>query len=53
MRFKEHRLEDRIKNALVELSTLTEADARDAKLVDFMRIQTLRNSLRAELQRVV
>jgi hypothetical protein len=53
LRFKEHRLEDRIKNALVELSTLTEADARDAKLVDFMRIQTLRNSLRAELQRVV
>jgi len=53
LRFKEYRLEDRIKNALVELSTLTEADARDAKLVEFMRIQTLRNSLRAELQRVV
>ena len=53
LRFKEYRLEDRIKTALVELSTLTDEDARDAKLVEFMRIQTLRNSLRAELQRVV
>ena len=53
LRFKEHRLEDRIKTALVELSTLSDADARDAKMLEFMRIQTLRNSLRAELQRVV
>ncbi|MGA1397889.1 MAG: hypothetical protein ACO31K_04485, partial [Schleiferiaceae bacterium] len=53
LRFKEHRLEDRIREALAELGTLTDPDARDAKMQEFMRIQALRNALRAELQRVV
>jgi hypothetical protein len=53
LRFKEHRLEDRIREAVAELAQLTEPEAREVKLAEFMRIQTLRNALRAELQRVV
>ena len=53
LRFKEHRLEDRIRESVAELSALTDPEAREAKLAEFMRIQALRNALRAELQRVV
>jgi DNA primase len=53
LRFKEHRLEDRIREAVAELAQLTEPEAREVKLAEFIRIQTLRNALRAELQRVV
>ena len=53
MRFKEHRLEDRIKELIVELGALTDEVERQAKMTEFMNIQAMRNALRAELQRVV
>jgi hypothetical protein len=53
LRFKEHRLEDRIKELVVELGVLTDESERQAKMTEFMNIQAMRNALRAELQRVV
>ena len=53
LRFKEHRLEDRIQELVRELAELTEEADRQAKMTEFMNIQALRNALRAELQRVV
>jgi DNA primase len=53
LRFKEYRLEDRIKELIVELGALTDEVERQAKMTDFMNIQAMRNALRAELQRVV
>jgi len=53
LRFKEHRLEERIKELVVELGTLTDEADRQAKMTEFMNIQAMRNALRAELQRVV
>jgi hypothetical protein len=53
LRFKEHRLEDRIRASVAALSALTDPADREAKLSEFVRIQALRNALRAELQRVV
>jgi hypothetical protein len=53
LRFKEHRLEDRIKELVVELGALTDEAERQAKMTEFMNIQAMRNALRAELQRVV
>jgi DNA primase len=53
LRFKEHRLEDRIKELIVELGALTDEAERQLKMTEFMNIQAMRNALRAELQRVV
>jgi len=41
LRFKEHRLEDRIRESVAELSALTDPDAREAKLAEFMRISSI------------
>jgi hypothetical protein len=46
-------LEDRIRASVAALAALTDPAEREAKLSEFVRIQALRNALRAELQRVV
>jgi hypothetical protein len=53
LRFKENRLEERIKVLVSELSALSVESDREAKMAEFMNIQAMRNALRAELQRVV